>query len=232
MAAECVVVMAREPRPGAVKTRLATAIGEDQAATLYGAFLQDTVAACRAAGLTPAISYARDGTCASAYFSRAFPGLHCFPQPDAGFGARLASAMHAAFASEARRVAIIGSDIPHVSPTWITSAFAHLDDSDLVLGPTLDGGYYLISMKEPEPALFKDIDWSSGREFDQTLERAASLDLRVAFTETTFDIDHERDLVHLRQLIANDGPSVCHATARAVAGLTIEPSTEPRTVAR
>jgi hypothetical protein len=224
--------MAREPRPGAVKTRLATAIGEGQAAVLYEAFLHDTVAACRTAGVDLAISYARDATSASAYFSSTFSALRCTQQPDAGFGARLASAMQAAFASGASRVAIIGSDIPHVSPAWLTDAFAQLGDHDVVLGPTLDGGYYLIAMDAPQPGLFEDIDWSSGREFDQTLKRAASLDLRVAFTETTFDIDDERDLVRLRQLIANERPLVCPATALALAGLTIEPATESRAVAR
>lgn len=224
MADKCVVVMAREPRPGAVKTRLAAAIGEDHAAALYEAFLQDTIAACRAAGVTPLISYARDRASATTYFGHTFRELRCTPQPDAGFGARLVSAMCAGFESGARRVAIVGSDIPHVSPEWLTQAFRHLDDSDLVLGPTLDGGYYLIATNSPRPTLFEDIDWSSGREFAQTLELAAAFNLRVTFTESTFDIDDVRDLVRLHELIASKGPFVCSATARALATLS---STSP-----
>lgn len=213
MAGDRIVVMAREPRPGAVKTRLAASVGDAQAAALYAAFLQDTVHACRAAGVAPLISFASDAPSAQAYFARAFPDLQSAPQPDASFGARLAAAMSTGFAAGADRVAIMGSDIPHISPASIGEAFMHLRGADVVLGPTLDGGYWLIAMNEPQPALFEDIDWSSGRELAQTIERAKSRNLRVALIETTFDVDDRDDLDRLRALVARDGPAMCPATA-------------------
>lgn len=216
MPAACVVVMAREPRVGAVKTRLAAAIGGEQAAALYAAFLADTVAACRVAGVTPLISYARDAATAGAYFARAYPDLGATPQPDADFGARLASAMHAGFSTGAQRVAVIGSDIPHISPAEITQAFGALATADVALGPTLDGGYYLIATTAPRPALFHRINWSSGEEFAQTVARAASLGLRVAYTATTFDVDALEDVRRLQDLIAARGAGACPATARAL----------------
>jgi rSAM/selenodomain-associated transferase 1 len=199
-----------------VKTRLAEALGKDVAATLYRAFLRDTIDACAQVSSDAMISHANETASAARFFEQFAPGMKRFAQPDTDFGARLASAMNAGFAAGHRRVALIGSDIPHISPVWIADAFARLDQADVVLGPTIDGGYYLIAANQPTPALFEEIDWSSGREFAQTVDRAAALGLIVELVQTTFDIDEGRDLDALRVLIAEHGPSISPTTAAAL----------------
>jgi rSAM/selenodomain-associated transferase 1 len=231
MARDCVVIMAREPRPGFVKTRLAETLGNDVAASLYRAFLRDTIDACAQVSSNTMLSYADETADASRFFEEFAPRLPRSAQPDTDFGTRLAAAMEAGFAAGYRRVALIGSDIPHISPGWIANAFAQLERADVVLGPTIDGGYYLIAAKQPAPALFEAIDWSSGREFAQTVDRAAALGLTVEFGKTTFDVDEFRDVEALQALIAERGPSTCPATAAAlshvetVAGRAMEAGT-------
>lgn len=192
------------------------AVGHGGAAVLYEAFLRDTIRTCAQVGSETVISFADDAPSAEQFFERFAPSLARVPQPDADFGGRLASAMHAGFETGCVRVAIIGSDIPHIGPTWIAQAFDRLDEADVVLGPTFDGGYYLIAMRAPEPALFEAIDWSSGREFGQAMDRTVALGLSVALIEITFDIDDIRDLEALRELIATRGPGSCPATAEAM----------------
>ncbi len=116
-------------------------------------------------------------------------------------------------------MAIIGSDTPHLQPADIEAAFAALDAADAAIGPTRDGGYYLLALKAPEPRLFEDIEWSSGRELRQTVDRAAQLGLSLTLTAETFDIDVESDLAALRRAISSAGAALCPHTARALAGL-------------
>lgn len=215
----CIVVMAREPRSGAVKTRLARAIGDERAAALYEAFLRDTIATCAGTSADVIISFANDAPRSAAFFARIAPSLTAVPQPNGDFGARLSAGIAAGFAAGHTRVAVVGSDIPHMASGWIDDAFALLDDADMALGPAHDGGYYLMALRQPEPRLFRGIDWSSGREFAQTLTRARECGLRVALVETTFDIDNEADLDALRARIAAEGAAICPLTVAALASM-------------
>ncbi len=210
---DCIVVMARRPAAGAVKTRLAASLGARPAAELYEAFLLDTLAACAEVDARVAISYAPDDAQARRYFSAAAPDALLAPQRDVPFGERLADATGSAFHAGAGRVAVIGSDIPHVRPQWIAGAFSALDEADLAIGPTRDGGYYLLALRSAEPRLFAGIDWSSGRELGQTMARASELKLQVSVVPETFDVDVASDLADLESLIATDGPQRCPRTA-------------------
>lgn len=214
---DCIVVMARRPEAGTTKTRLAAHVGDDAAARLYEAFLRDTLAACGDVDARVMISYAPATAEAAACMRRIAPGAMLAPQPDVGFGARLAAAMQAAFDRGFGRVAVIGSDIPHMSHSWIETALAGLDQHDVAIGPTRDGGYYLLALGAPQPGLFEGIDWSTGLELGQTLERAAALGLDVGFVQATFDIDDAGDLGSLREVIAAHGPAVCPHTAAVLA---------------
>ena len=220
----CIVVMARQPVPGSTKTRLAAALGDETAASLYAAFLLDTIATCRRVARL-LVTYAPDSPDAALYFRDIAPEAMFAVQPDAPFGARLSAAMQAAFDRGCERVAIIGSDIPHMESVWLNDAFASLDDHDVALGPTQDGGYYLLGLRTPEPRLFDDIDWSSGRELVQTRSRASQLELRVKNVQRTFDIDNLADLQALQELIKAKGADVCPRTAAVLAHLNLtEPS--------
>ena len=101
---------------------------------------------------------------------------------------------------------------------WIRAS-CFVNDHDVVLGPTHDGGYYLLGLRTPEPRLFGDIDWSSGRELGQTRNRASQLGLRVKDVRRTFDIDNITDLLALQELIQANGADACPRTAAALAQL-------------
>lgn len=229
---DCVVVMARLPLAGSTKTRLASALGDHAAASLYEAFLLDTIATCRRVEARLCVSYAPGSPDALRYFRDIAPEAMLAVQPDAPFGARLAAAMQAGFDGGCERVAIIGSDIPHMEFGWLDDAFSALDDHDVALGPTQDGGYYLLALRTPESRLFDDIDWSSGRELGQTRSRASQLGLRIKDVQETFDIDNFADLMTLKELIQANGADACPRTAAALAHLNLTESSRMETPAR
>lgn len=231
-ARDCIVVMARQPAPGSTKTRLAAALGDGIAASLYEAFLLDTLVTCGTVDAALLIAHAPDGAAAKRYFRRIAPTAVLSAQRDGGLGARLAAGMEAAFVRGYQRVAVIGSDIPHMASAWIEDAFASLDDHDVALGPTRDGGYYLLALRAPEPRLFEGISWSSGRELAQTLNRAGELGLRVNAIQRTFDIDDIDDLRSLQELVAARGAAACRRAAAALRLVDVDAFAPGEAVAR
>lgn len=115
------------------------------------------------------------------------------PQGSGRLGRRLMAAFREAFAAGFERVAIIGSDSPEITPNDIRDAWAGLREHDVVLGPTKDGGYWLIALRKVFPKLFKGIPWSTERVFDKTVEQARVTKLRVHCLRELQDIDTERD---------------------------------------
>jgi hypothetical protein len=201
-------VFLKAPRPGAVKTRLIPALGDAGAARLYRALAEAVVAATRPEG---------DGYDRVLFFTppeaRAemeawFPGEACLAQSGADLGARMSSAFEEAFRRGARRVAIVGSDVPALSRDDVHAALAALEDHDLVLGPARDGGYYLIALPEPRPALFEGLAWGTASVFAATMERAAALGLAVRVLEERRDVDNVEDVraewARLRPLLDDD----------------------------
>jgi len=194
VAADILIVFVKEPRPGAVKTRLAAALGDEHAAQLYRALAEAEVRRTKPARgeydrlffFTPAD--------AGAVLARWFPGETFLPQKGADLGQRMANAFEAAFARGARRVAIVGTDVPGVSRALVTEALLALGDHDVVVGPAHDGGYYLLALDRPRPMLFDAIPWSTCAVLAATAERAAVLGLRLSVLETLSDIDTLEDL--------------------------------------
>lgn len=126
-------------------------------------------------------------------------GVDAFlPQRGDNLGARLASAFDGHFGTGASRVAIIGSDCPGVAGGTVRRAFTSLRRADAVIGPTLDGGYYLIALNKPAPALFQDIAWSTPAVLETTLARARRLGMTVAMLPTLRDVDTAEDARALR----------------------------------
>ena len=115
------------------------------------------------------------------------------PQGDGDLGARLVRAFEEAFAAGAERVVVIGSDCPEVRTSDVRSAWAELRTHDLVVGPAIDGGYWLLGLRAPQPALFEEIAWSSDQVLGQTLQRARSLGLRIQLLRILGDVDTEAD---------------------------------------
>jgi len=192
-------VMAKYPTPGAVKTRLARVLGAEAACALYRAFLLDL--AERLEALPYEVSWAYWPP--TAPFHSLVRGARCRPQEGENLGERIARALAAEFLERNGPIIVIGADAPHLPEAILAEAAAALDaGADVVLGPAADGGYYLIGLGAPEPALFAGIPWSSAQVLATTRERGRALGLSVHLLPPTFDVDEPGDLVHLERLLA------------------------------
>ncbi len=194
MSESALVVFLKHPQPGAVKTRLAAAIGPDAAAGLYRALVEHVLEAT-----TPMPGdYERlvffDPPESLPEMRDRLPGVRLMAQSGHDLGARLADAFGRAFARGARRVAIVGTDAPGVSRATVREALSALDAADVVIGPADDGGYYLIALRAPRPELFAGIRWSTPSVREQTLARAAAAGLSVRELKHLRDVDTLEDL--------------------------------------
>jgi rSAM/selenodomain-associated transferase 1 len=199
------LIFAREPVLGRVKTRLAAGIGSEAALATYRELLALTAAAVAAAQVPATVWLAEApaestlGPLASNLPRPEWPGLPWRVQPAAdSLGARMAHAFAEAFAAGAGRVVIIGTDCPGLTASLLRQAFAQLATHDLVVGPATDGGYYLLGMKELHASLFANKQWSTAAVLPATLADAERLGLRVAQLPTLADVDSARDLAAWR----------------------------------
>jgi rSAM/selenodomain-associated transferase 1 len=188
------IVFVKAPRPGAVKTRLAAALGPEAAAGLYRAMAEEEIRRTAPRGEEYDRVFCFDPPDAEDEITRWLPGQALRPQDGADLGARMAHAFAEAFAAGARRVAIVGTDVPGCGREHVAEALAALDAHDLALGPTHDGGYYLLALDRPRPALFPSIPWSTPSVFTATAERAGVLGLSVRVLEPLRDIDTLEDV--------------------------------------
>lgn len=193
------LIFAKLPRAGGVKTRLCPPLTLGQSAELYGAMLQDVLElTARVAGIERWLCYAPEPT-AAAYFHALAPAVYQYPQAGCDLGERLANAFTAAFAAGADQVVVIGSDAPNLPPVFIEQAFSlgGQPDCDAVFGPTSDGGYYLLGMRRVWPELFAGISWSTATVLRESLARAAASDISTTLLPEWRDIDTADDLEHL-----------------------------------
>ncbi|MBI2899739.1 MAG: TIGR04282 family arsenosugar biosynthesis glycosyltransferase [Planctomycetes bacterium] len=197
------VLMTKSPEPGRVKTRLG--LSPEAAAGLQEAFLRDLIARHRSQDAYDLV-VAVDPAGAREEFRARF-GVETIPQTGADLGERLAAVCVRMLASRARG-AIIGSDLPQLDVATVRKALDALDGCDVSLGPTRDGGYYLIALGRTWP-LFHGIPWSTPRVLATTLLRARSLGLRVHLLDPRRDVDTPEDLAALAEVI---GPDVAPAT--------------------
>jgi uncharacterized protein len=190
------VVMAKAPRPGMVKTRLTHSLSVEAATALYRCFLDDTIALARSlrdvkvAILCPA-SDVGDLT------ELAGGAVDVVAQKGDGLAAGLTSVFAHFTAGCRRRVIAFNSDSPHLPAAVLDGAFEALSDHDVVVGPTHDGGYYLVGAKAAHPALFDGDGMGSTSALDGLLARAHGLRLSVGFTDSFYDVDVEGDLTRL-----------------------------------
>ena len=194
MNGDVLLVFLKSPRPGTVKTRLIPSLGEAVAAELYRALAEEEVrrTAPRAGEYERLFFYAPAEDLAA--MEAWLPGKTWIPQVGEDLGARMAAAFDLAFRRGARRAALIGSDVPWVSRETVLASLASLEDHDAVLGPSRDGGYYLVSLDRPRPALFRGIPWSTPSVLPATSERAGALGLTVRLLETLPDMDDLEDV--------------------------------------
>jgi rSAM/selenodomain-associated transferase 1 len=217
-------VMAKAPRPGKVKTRLAPPLTTDQACALNICFIRDTTdnihqvtEGSNSAGI---VAYTPIGD--EEAFEGLLPsGFHLLGQRGDGFGERLLHAAEDLFACGFSGVCLIDSDSPTMPQSALSQAVALLARAGdrVVLGGSDDGGYYLIGVKRMHPRLFERIDWSTERVLEQTLERARKIGLETALLPTWYDVDDAATLERLhRELSPAAGETAPNVAGPNLAG--------------
>lgn len=210
------MVVAKEPLAGQTKTRLSPPLSGQEAAELYRCFLLDTLELMqRVESVQPIIAFHPDE--AAPFFRRfAPPGFRFIPQVGADLGERLDHALTHCLQSGYRQAVVMDSDSPNLPLATLRQAFRTLDDPavDVVIGPCDDGGYYLIGLKAPCAALFREVTMSTATVCVDTQQRAQEHGLRVACLPTWYDVDTYTDLLRLQEALATQtDPSARHTWA-------------------
>ena len=202
MHANALVIMAKAPLPGEVKTRLVPPLSPEEAAELSRCLLLDLVEGLKSfqrADLFIAFTPVEH----AAFFSETARGhFVCIPQRGRDLGERMKHIFEDLFSKGYRNIVVIGSDVPVFPPRFLQDAFAALENSDcrFTLGPSRDGGYYLIGMNRYVPDVFQGIPWSSSRVLSATVQQLSALGLAPYFIPTWCDVDTVEDLRYLKSL--------------------------------
>lgn len=197
----CLVVFAKDPIPGRVKTRLIPHITPDEAAKLYEAFILDIIINARRlkgnSVNTVTIAYtpiSAENTLRKLVGQSA----NFLLQRGNNLGERMKNAFKKSFAEGAKKVVIIGTDSPTLPISYIQKAFDVLRNIPVVIGPTFDGGYYLIGLSKQNDEIFDGINWSTSKVFGQTLTRIKSLKMQAYVISPWYDVDTCEDLEFLK----------------------------------
>jgi len=194
MSDNTLIVFLKYPEPGKVKTRLAREIGNAEAADLYRGFVETILENTKSGSYDRVLFYSpldRVGE----FIKWLGPEEVLSPQDGKDLGERLQNAFSKVFDRGVKKVVAIGTDSPFIDESTIKEAFAELEENDCVVGPSKDGGYYLLGLSVQTTELFKDIQWSTSVVFDQTLKRAEDSGLKICLMENGYDIDTYEDLV-------------------------------------
>jgi rSAM/selenodomain-associated transferase 1 len=212
-------VFVRVPVAGEVKTRLVPPLSPDTACELYRAFLADLFD--RLQSVKASINVFVAGEPVEEIAPLLPRPWKVVPQSDGDLGARMTGAFATLLGGTSGRAVLIGSDSPDLPLPFIKRAFQRLKHRDVVIGPAMDGGYYLIGLRAPAPALFEGVAWGTNRVLLQTVEIIQREKLTVSLLPLWYDVDDSQSLEVLRALCA----------ARRLAGGVRLPHTE-RALAR
>ena len=213
-----VAIMAKAPWPGAVKTRLCPPLGAAQAAALYRCFLLDKIAEVRAlVNTSPVIAYSPEE--ARREFTALAPDFSLVPQRGPDLGARLHATLAGLLGDGHVGAIAVDSDTPTLPREFLQQAVDCLcrREADVVLGPTEDGGYYLIGLEAPQALLFEAVPWSTSAVLDITLRKATAAGLRTVRLPTWFDIDTPDDLLRLERALDGGESGAAGQTGRMLA---------------
>ena len=180
---------------GQVKTRLAVTVGNDRAIKIYQQLLVHSYAAFKNVCADKIVFYSdfiEDDIWKNDEFEKKI-------QQGNDLGERMKNAFNTAFEKRYEKVIIVGTDCPGIDDDILEIAFAKLDDHDMVIGPSTDGGYYLLGMKKAEPFLFENIEWSTGSVLKETIGRCTKNYWSYFLLPELTDIDEEKDLVHFKE---------------------------------
>ncbi|MYD61905.1 MAG: glycosyltransferase [Gemmatimonadetes bacterium] len=192
------IVFVKNPLPGAVKTRLQTRYTPDQVAALYTAFVRDVLARAESIDVDRRV-IAFDPPDAESEVSVLFGGgvkalWEYVPQVQDDLGARMREALVQQLDAGASAAVLIGTDIPSLPAHHITQAFDLLHTKDVVLGPSIDGGYYLVGVSKSTPEIFEDVAWSTPSVLSQTIDRVQRAGNTLGLVPPWFDVDTPDEL--------------------------------------
>lgn len=201
---KAVLVFAKPPRPGHVKTRLRGLLTAQEAAEVHLACVMDTAAMVASVGgyrkwllaagrLDAAQNLAQLANLSSRWRLGAQVGRD--------LGARLESAFRSHFLAGVQKVVVVGTDTPWMGPQRIVRAFQLLDAADVVIGPTEDGGYYLVGARRLVPEMFRRIRWGTADVFEQTVAALRKAKASYRLLRRDFDLDRPEDLHRVARLL-------------------------------
>jgi rSAM/selenodomain-associated transferase 1 len=212
---DALILMAKAPLPGLVKTRMRPFLGPRGAADLYSCLLADIAAEAATLGRVRRYLFYLPPEGRSHFLSDPFSRFQLREQEGNDLGERMAGAMEEAFAAGARRVAVIGADCPALSAQRIRSAFRELSDrADAVFGPAADGGFYLVGRNAAVPSLFPGIEWSTRTVLQSVLSRCRCAGMTYALLPVEADVDTGEDLEALRAWTRAHAHPRCARTRR------------------
>jgi rSAM/selenodomain-associated transferase 1 len=192
------VIMAKAPRPGTVKTRLTASLSPAAVTAFYCCLLDDTLALARSLGDVE-VAIMCPNSDVNELAQLAGNEVSVVAQKGEGLAAGLTSVFAHFAVGYQRRVIAFNSDSPHLPRSVLEDVFETLAAHDLVVGPTHDGGYYLVGAKASQPALFSGDGLGTSSALERLLTRARALELSVGFAESFYDIDIADDLIRLAE---------------------------------
>ena len=191
-----VILFAREPVLGLVKTRLNSFLDKETILRLYKCFLEDSLAKIQDVGNADCfVAISPEGN--SEFFNqKKSSGIALFSQQGNDLGEKMRQAFIDRFSQGYTRAIIIGSDSPSLPVSYIRRALG--SEKDLVLGPSIDGGYYLIAMKDKVSEVFKSVSWGTDKVLDETLQRIKDVGISFDLLPLWYDVDLPEDLKFLK----------------------------------
>ena len=199
------IIFAKAPIPGEVKTRLCPPLDEEEAASLHGSLVMDAIE--RTKGLQGITLYVAGAPDLDHPFFKVMEGRYgarLLLQRGPDLGARMRQAMQEAFNQGAKDVLLTGTDLPTLPRTHLIEALKLIKSHEVVLGPTADGGYYLIGLRKMAPALFDGLAWSTGAVLAETKKKIEAAGLSLGFLPECRDLDQLDDLKHFIALCGKD----------------------------
>ena len=216
-----VAIMAKAPQPGQVKTRLCPPLSHREAAQLYHCFLRDKIAQVNALPrVAPVVSYSPDES-KSAFQHLTPRRFLLIPQRGDDLGARLVFTFDQLFRQGYTQVIVVDSDTPTLPTAYLEQGLRLIAarQNDVVLGPTEDGGYYLVGLRRSHPKLFERMPWSTSRVLPETRRRSEQSGLTVAYTDSWYDVDTPADLTRLIESLAHLQDGLAQQTRQFLQGL-------------
>ncbi|MFC1807964.1 TIGR04282 family arsenosugar biosynthesis glycosyltransferase [Candidatus Omnitrophota bacterium] len=192
-AKDILIIFAKYPAPGKVKTRLAKEIGKEKAALLYASFVKSIVERTRSRYYKQVIFFSPSNR-KKEFKDWLGRDIEFTAQKGSDLGARMADAFKISFSKNAEKVIIIGTDSPHIDNKRIEQAFKMLRKHEAVIGPSQDGGYYLLGLSRFTPKVFGGISWSTDKVFDQSVNILENERISYSILPAGFDIDVAGDL--------------------------------------